>query len=249
MDAVGIASLRNQLGQALEDWVSSPGMAFEVSSSSWYLLTGFPFVDANVALVHQDDVMALKRIIGLVERFGVPACVLLANHARGLSDRIGEGWRFAGTTPFMSLNLETVELKEDSRVRLASQDDFETVVALMSETFGMNHDIASQGASPLKNPNAESDIWILEDDGHAISTAVTRRVNNAITLWNMATSPRFARKGYGRAIMNHALHQAKQKGATVGLLMATDAGKPLYDATGWMGVEDWDVYLKVPANN
>lgn len=249
MDPVVETNFRNQLGRALEDWVSSPEMAFEVSASSWYLLTGFPTADSNVALVHQNDESALSKITEQVERMAVPACVFLADHARALTSKIGEGWSFAGTTPFMSLDLEAAELKEDSRVRLALKDDFETVVALMSETFRMDRATASQGASPMKNANAKSDIWIIEDGGQPTSTAITRRVGNSITLWNMATSPRFERKGYGRAIMNHALHQARQDGAKIGLLMASDAGKPLYDATGWVSVEEWDLYLKTPTND
>jgi GNAT superfamily N-acetyltransferase len=213
------------------------------------LLTGFPTADSNVALVHQNEESALIKIVEQVKKMAVPACVFLADHARALTSNIDESWSFAGTTPFMSLDLEVAELKEDSRVRLALREDFEAVVALMSETFGMDYDTASQGASPLKNPNTKCNIWIIEDDGQPISTAITRRVGDSITLWNMATSPRFVRRGYGRAIMNHALHQARQDGAKTGLLMASDAGKPLYEATGWVSVEDWDVYLKVTTNN
>lgn len=249
MEPVVATNFRNQLGRALEDWVSSPEMAFEVSASSWYLLTGFPTADSNVALVHQNDVSALSQIAEQVERMAVPACVFLADDARTLTSKIGEGWSFAGTTPFMLLDLEAAELKEDTRVRLALKEDFEIVVALMSETFTMDYDTASQGASPLKNPNAKCDIWIVEDGSQPISTAITRRVGDSITLWNMATSPRFVRRGYGRAIMNHALHQARQDGAKTGLLIASDAGKPLYDATGWVTVEDWDVYLRTPSTN
>lgn len=249
MDPVVVANFRNQLGRALEDWVSSPEMAFEVSASSWHLLTGFPTADSNVALIHQNDESALSKIAEQIERMAVPACLFLAENARTLTSKIGEEWSFAGTTPFMSLALEAAELKEDFRVRLALKKDFETVVALMSETFSMDYHTARQGASPLKDPSTKCDIWIIEDGGQLVSTAITRRVDDSITLWNMATSPRFARRGYGRSIMNHALHQARQDGAKIGLLMASDAGKPLYDATGWVTIEDWDMYLKIPANN
>lgn len=249
MDASAITRFRSQLGQALQDWVSSPEMSFGISASSWHLLTGFPTADSNIALIHQDEGKALNNIIELVERMAVPACVFLADDARSLSKRLRAEWNFTGTTPFMFLDLVDVELKEDPRVRLASRDDFEKVVALMSETFRMDHKTASQGASPMKNANAQSNVWLIEEDGQSISTAITRRVDSSITLWNMATSPRFARKGYGRAIMNHALHHARRDGAKVGLLMASDAGKPLYDATGWASIEDWDVYLKAPAHH
>ena len=72
MDAIAVTRFRSQLGQALEDWVSSPEMSFDVSASSWYLLTGFPTADANVALVHQDDASALSKISEQVEKMAVP---------------------------------------------------------------------------------------------------------------------------------------------------------------------------------
>lgn len=36
--------------------------------------------------------------------------------------------------------------------------------------------------------------------------------------------------------------RAGSQGVEVGLLGATPAGKPLYDATGWSTLEDWEIY-------
>jgi hypothetical protein len=35
---------------------------------------------------------------------------------------------------------------------------------------------------------------------------------------------------------------AAADGVRVGLLGATPAGKPLYDATGWTTLEDWQIF-------
>jgi GNAT superfamily N-acetyltransferase len=58
----------------------------------------------------------------------------------------------------------------------------------------------------------------------------------------MATPARFERRGYGRAVLGHALADAAADGLGVALLGATTAGRPLYDATGWTTLEEWDLY-------
>jgi predicted acetyltransferase len=62
-------------------------------------------------------------------------------------------------------------------------------------------------------------------------------------VWCMATPERFARRSYARALLAHVLHVAAGQGATFGLLAATPAGKPLYDATGWSTLEEWRLHL------
>ena len=58
----------------------------------------------------------------------------------------------------------------------------------------------------------------------------------------MATPEAFARRGFARALLADAMARAHGAGAEVGLLMATAAGKLLYDATGWTTLEEWQVY-------
>jgi hypothetical protein len=47
----------------------------------------------------------------------------------------------------------------------------------------------------------------------------------------------------GRALLGHVLNAARQDGMSVGLLGATPAGKPLYDATDWRTVEEWRLFV------
>jgi GNAT superfamily N-acetyltransferase len=84
---------------------------------------------------------------------------------------------------------------------------------------------------------------VLEDNGDAVSTVLTARVEDTVSLWRMATPPRFARRGHGRALLRAVLHWAAEDGAAVGLLGATPAGEPLYRTTGWSVIESWNICL------
>jgi len=58
----------------------------------------------------------------------------------------------------------------------------------------------------------------------------------------MGTPQRFGRRGYGKAILASVLDTAREDGAVLGLLGATPAGLPLYEATGWQTQETWDLF-------
>jgi hypothetical protein len=85
---------------------------------------------------------------------------------------------------------------------------------------------------------------LLIEDAQAVSTVLTSIVDDAVCVWCMGTPARFARRGYGRSLLTDVLLRAQFEGASIGLLGATQAGKPLYDATGWTTLEQWQLYLK-----
>lgn len=84
--------------------------------------------------------------------------------------------------------------------------------------------------------------WLLEENGQAVSTVATCLVDDSVSLWAMGTPERFGRRGYARALLAAVLDRARKDGAKLGLLGATPAGQPLYEATGWRTVEDWQIF-------
>ncbi|MEP6816945.1 MAG: GNAT family N-acetyltransferase [Marmoricola sp.] len=104
-------------------------------------------------------------------------------------------------------------------------------------------EVAGLVAAPLhaEHPGPMS-IWLLEVDIEAVSTVTTCRVQDTVSVWCMATPTRHARRGYGKALLASVQESAHQDGAVLGLLGATPAGLPLYDATGWQTQETWDLY-------
>lgn len=246
MIEIDIPARRNQMGLSLIDWASSEQMSYQVHSSSWHFLSGLPAADVNLAMIHDNDEKALVDIKNAIDRMTIPALLMLADKGKCLSENLGENWTHVGVMPFMFLDLEAGQQQSDKRVRRAKADDIEEVISLLSQSFELERNVVAVIADVLKNPEAISEIWILEEGGQAVSTVTTIRVEDAVTVWCMGTPPEFTRKGYGRALLGACLAQYQSDGVKIGLLGATEAGKPLYDSAGWQMLEEWDVYLDIP---
>ena len=240
--AVGVAIRRSQMGRSLGEWASEPQMRHQVGPGFWMFLSGAPSLDVNPVLVHDDDPDALDRVLAAVAELDCPALLWLAGSGRTLAERAGDGWSSVGSTPFMAIDLQAGQQPRDPRVRRASGADRAAVDGLVGDAFQLPPEVATIATAMLSDPDAALHVWLLEDGDIAVSTVMTCRVDDAVTVWCMATASSAARRGYGRALLGEALARAADDGARVGLLAASDAGKPLYDATGWQKLEDWDAY-------
>jgi len=237
------------MGRALAEWATSPSISHEVLSGSWQFLSGLPSADVNMAMVHTDDNDALAITLSAITNMNVPTVLFLAAAGKELSNRLPDEWTNVGVFPFMAKQLHASVDEFDYRVSVALLDDTAEVVGLLADSFLLEPNIFSFMIDTLKNPDSAVDIWVLKDNGVAVSTATTMRVDDALTVWCMATPPQFARKGYGKALLREVLSRSAANGARVGLLGATDAGRPLYEATGWETLEGWDVYVNALANH
>jgi GNAT superfamily N-acetyltransferase len=207
----------------------------------WVALSGAPSPDANMALVDTDDATVLAAVVGQVRDSGLPTLIMLAGSGRG--GELGGAWQNVGDMPFMALALDGARLRPDQRVRQAAVDDFDIVSELVASSFNLTQDVADYVARILEVGDTAGKIWLLVDGAQAVSTVLTSVVDDAVCVWCMGTPARFARRGYGRGLLNHVLLKAQHEGAKIGLLGATPAGKPLYEATGWATLEQWQLFL------
>jgi GNAT superfamily N-acetyltransferase len=144
----------------------------------------------------------------------------------------------------MSLDLPKAQFAPDVRVRRADDEDYESVVQLVTDSNSFGREVAEVGVAILREEVGSPIIWLLHDNGVPVSTVSSAVVEDAVCIWSMATPPRYRKRGYGRAVLSHALHHAYEcRGAVHGLLAASPAGKPVYDATGWLVVEEWQMYM------
>lgn len=236
---------RQQMGVSVRGWADVPGGLFEEGDGYWLMLSGVPSPDVNVAHVHGGGPAALRRVTEAIAAAGIPALLSLAGDIDG-SD-IGAGWQQVGTMPFMSVRLADTPTGPDSRVRPATAADTADVVALTAEAYGMEQVVAEAAVVPVVSRSSSMRFWLLEDGGEPVSTVLTARLDDAVTIWCMGTPARFGRRGYGRALLGHVLHAAAADGAEVGLLGATPAGLPLYEATGWRTLEEWRLHVNAPS--
>jgi GNAT superfamily N-acetyltransferase len=207
----------------------------------WVALSGAPSPDANMALVDSNDSAVLASALRQVEDSGFPTLFMLAGPGR--RRELGTSWRYVGDMPFMARALAGTDQLADRRVRQARLDDFDVVSELVASSFGLTQEIGDVVAEILKLGDDAVKIWLLIDDERAVSTVLTSIVEDAVCVWCMGTPPRCARRGYGRALLADVLARARLEGASIGLLGATPAGRPLYDATGWTTLEGWQLFL------
>ena len=221
-----------------------PAPVFDLGEGYWMALSGAPSPDMNMALVSSGGTSAVAGVLDRVTESGIPTLFMLAGDCR--SEALGEPWTQVGEMPFMTSDLDPVYLTSDRRVRRAGLDDTAVVCQVMAQAFGLGEDLLVDVIrGVLADPSGRSTIWLLVDDEVPVSAVLTSMVDDAVTVWCMSTPERFARKGFGRAMLAHCLLEAKSEGAMIGLLGATPAGRPLYDSAGWTTIESWHMYASV----
>ncbi len=231
------------MGHACQPWAVHSGSlgVGGVGDGHWLMLTGGPSPDVNMALVHDGNPLTLAAVRQTVEDRGYSTLIMLAGPSQGAD--LESGWQHAGAMPFMSAELAGESLQADPRVRRAGREDFDTVGELIAEAFWLGREDADVCARVLLVEEDAMSVWLLVEEGQPVSTVTTVLVDDAVCVWCMATPSRFGRRGYGRALLADVLLRAREAGASIGLLGATPAGQPLYEATGWETLEDWQLYL------
>jgi isopentenyl diphosphate isomerase/L-lactate dehydrogenase-like FMN-dependent dehydrogenase len=180
MEQGDVARWRQQMGQGIAPWASKPGMVGEVGATSWLMLTGAPSPDVNMALVYDDDPDVLSSVLKKIEQLGCPALVLLAGDGKTRAHDLAGAWEGVGEMPMMTAELTQAPHASDPRVRRAGPGDEEAVRDLIGEAYGLSPEIASICTEILQRPVDTMTIWLLEDDGRAVSTVTACRVQDVV---------------------------------------------------------------------
>jgi GNAT superfamily N-acetyltransferase len=238
-----LAARRTQMGQAITGIFASAGAVTELRRGSWLALSGIASADMNMALLHERDDAALAQALERIDEAGCPAIVMLAGEAVDLAPALPAPWSPVGAMPIMTIDLAAAPTARDPRVRRARQRDADAACALLAGAYLMEDSHVRYMVESVLASEATGRLWLLVEDGEPVSTVVSGRIEDTVSLWSMATPPQFARKGYGRALLAEVLRWATEDGAAVGLLGATPAGEPLYRASGWTIAEHWQLYI------
>ena len=76
-----------------------------------------------------------------------------------------------------------------------------------------------------------------------MSAVCTSGARATVGIWTMSTPPDKQRQGAGRAVLLDAMHDQVKRGAETFYLIATAAGKPLYDKLGFATVDELSIWL------
>jgi ribosomal protein S18 acetylase RimI-like enzyme len=81
------------------------------------------------------------------------------------------------------------------------------------------------------SPNV--DVFVARIAGEAVSTAVAWRGDGGVGIYSVATPPGYRRRGFGRAVTEHAVRAGFAAGADLAWLQASSLGEPVYRAMGF----------------
>jgi GNAT superfamily N-acetyltransferase len=215
------------------------------------MITGGPAADFNVGLVDAgpDDAATLRDFVARVRDVGVPAMIMLSSQcADQLAPIVADGGlQQAATAPLMVLTAPAAQAIEHGFVvqRVSDTARLSVVADLVASAFSLDRMWVGRTfvSESLLEPPSVSFFLASKDDEpcSAVTTTCTR--TGVVGIWSMATAPERQRRGAGRAVLRAAVAHHLRQGAEAFYLIATPAGKPLYDSFGFTTVDEFPVWV------
>ena len=211
-------------------------------------LTGGPTADFNMCLV--DDSPNLDAVLSdRVERTrsrGLPGLFMLSSEAsRSLGGRIDEMGQsgvgeaplmiFSGKVPAAAAGYEVVPVTDEPGIH--------EVANMVAVAFELDRDWVGRTFASNRLAESSTAFYMARADGRSMSTVTVSGSGEILGIWSMATPPEFQRRGAGRAALLGAMTRCRARGAHTFYLIATPAGKPLYDSVGFRTVETFPMYV------
>ena len=123
---------------------------------------------------------------------------------------------------------------------LLSSTDYEEMLALMNEYRENSPFSREQFQEFLTSQPSTIEIWVAKVNGKIVSTAKImyekKLIFNMATLAHIedvCTFKKHQRKGYGKAIVQHLLEEAKRKGCYKATLCCNEANSLFYKSCGF----------------
>lgn len=218
--------------------------------SAFIGLTGGPSADFNMALFGEnpDDLAVFDDFVSRVNARGVSA-LAMASGAAG--PRFGPAARAkglieAGAAPLMvrSGPLPEHRASEFFTRRATEAHEMSIFSDLAASAFAMDPawvDRTFAAASLLDAP--AMGFYVAYRGDLPMSSVCTSGAGSTVGIWTMSTPPEKQRQGAGRAVLVAAMQDHLRRGAETFYLIATPAGKPLYDSLGFKTVDELSIWL------
>ena len=158
------------------------------------------------------------------------------DQARWAADR---GLENTAELPTMSTTLEdeVAEPPATRAVRRADRSHIDGIQRCMAISFGLGENVASTAPfaneSFLARPEVSAFV-VTDEDGQVVSTGMSVQTSATVVgLYAIGTLPEHQRQGHGAAVTWALMHAAREQGAEVAYLQASDEGAPVYERLGF----------------
>lgn len=217
-------------------------------------LSGVPVPDLNFCLLDEWPGAAafLTRAVERTRARSLPAVVFVSARAAATAEHLAAdlGLAPAGRAPLMAFDgdpptaagaYELVDANGSAQLLAESAD-------LQSAAFDLDRQALASWMSARAWPaDSEFRCYLARRDGRTVSTVSVSGPGPVAGIWSMATPPDLQGQGAGRAALLSAMSRARGRGAESFYLMASEAGKRLYDKIGFRVVEEFPIYVVAAA--
>jgi hypothetical protein len=195
-----------------------------------------------------DELAVFDEFLSRVNATAAPALVVLTGAAARSLGPVArsKGLKEAGTAPLMARSgaLPDTPASEFVIRRIAEPREMSILGDLAASAFAMDRmwvDRTFASAALLDAPAMAFHIAYRGDI--PMSAVCTSGAGSTVGIWTMSTPPDRQRQGAGRAVLLAAMHDHVKRGVETFYLIATAAGKPLYDDIGFETVDELSIWL------
>jgi GNAT superfamily N-acetyltransferase len=240
-----LARLRTLRGAATALWA---GESVRLEPGYWSALTGARGVDYNVVVCHAaSEGESLPRALEEIRAVGAPGQIMVAGAALGdVQQLVRASWVCVGSMPFLTLDLRGLaDHPADPAVRRLRREEMGEARALLDEAFGIGSELAVTALPDDAADGPGRSTWgIRAHDGTLASCWATMRVEDVVSGWSLATSPRHQRRGLAAQLLSTALRASRHEGACRYVGSATGRAEPIFRAVGCVELERWQIWSR-----
>ncbi len=211
-------------------------------------LSGEPFADLNMLVVgpEPEPERVLAAGAEAAASHGVP---LLAVFTPPVAQRLAPlapelGFAPGGRMPLMLLQADApITPQGVCKVKRVDESTAEIAGRLQAAAFGLPEASMTKLLDGSRSAPQPPFVFIASREGVAMSSVTVTVHGDTAGVWSMATPPEHQRKGVGRALLTSVLSGFHAYGIRRFYLMATEAGRPLYESIGFQTIGHCDVWL------
>ena len=122
------------------------------------------------------------------------------------------------------------------RIRRAAEDEIDRGIAISSDAHEVDGDMLERTLA--RTPRDVIELWLAWDGAEPISAVWLLRGDGVMGVWSMMTPRRHQRRGAGRALLTAALAEAWSPDTRFAVLIATPAGRRLYESVGFTAADE-----------
>lgn len=203
----------------------------------------------NGGIVFKNRTEAVDETIAAFEAANCPGTIKLFGAGQAVAGHlINKGWVPRSTSPLMMWkpdnSLDSFTLRDGLTVeRLPSTHESRKILwDIFVICYGEAPDLMRDTFMNVFVVHPDDFTYALKKEGEIVSIVTAVAQGDYVGIWSMATPPDHQKKGYGGELLKYVMKKHAELGAKDFALVATEAGKVLYDKLGWQTIEHYTSY-------